>query len=142
MAFLVDVNLVFPLLYAGHEHSAGASRWLERQAEEQQVLLCRIVQMGTLRLLTNARLMKDEALSPQEAWEVWDSLWTDPRFARVDEPPRLEGTWRALARDLPRGRCADTDSYLAAFALAGGHRLVTFDRGFRRFGDLDCLILE
>lgn len=142
MALLVDVNVVFPLLYAGHEHSARASRWLEREAKERQVLLCRIVQMGTLRLLTNARLMKDESLSPHEAWEVWDSLWTDPRFARVDEPPRLERTWRALARDLPRGGSADTDSYLAAFALAGGYRLVTFDRGFRRFGDLDCLILE
>jgi hypothetical protein len=141
MASLADVNVLFALLYAGHAHTSQATAWLEREAEESRILLCRVVQMGVLRLLTNARVMQDEVLSPREAWAVWDSLWTDPRFTRVDEPPRLEGAWRALARDLPRGRCAETDVYLAAFALAGGHRLVTFDRGFRRYTDLDCLVL-
>lgn len=141
MGSLADVNVLFALIYAAHAHGPRATAWLEGEVEEGGILLCRVVQMGVFRLLTNARLMKDEVLSPREAWAVWDSLWKDPRFARVDEPPRLEGAWRALVRDLPRGRCADTDSYLAAFALAGGYRLVTFDRGFGDYEDLDCVIL-
>ena len=35
-----------------------------------------------------------------------------------------------------------TDAYLAAFALTAGMRLVSFDSGFTRFKDLDCLILD
>lgn len=141
MGSLVDINVLFALLYAGHAHTSQAAAWLERE-EDGRILLCRVVQMGVLRLLTNAQLMRDEVLSPREAWSVWDTLWTDPRFTRVGEPPGLEGAWRAVARDLPRGRSADTDSYLAAFALAGGYRLVTFDRGFRGYRGVDCLILQ
>jgi predicted nucleic acid-binding protein len=33
------------------------------------------------------------------------------------------------------------DAYLAAFALAGGYRLVTTDRGFRQFNGLDVVVL-
>ena len=35
-----------------------------------------------------------------------------------------------------------TDAYLAAFALAGGHRLVTFDQDFLRFPGLEVLRLS
>ncbi len=31
------------------------------------------------------------------------------------------------------------DCYLAAFAIAGGHRLVSFDRGLRRFRGLSVV---
>jgi predicted nucleic acid-binding protein len=46
--------------------------------------------------------------------------------------------------DLVRGGLSPrlwTDAYLAAFALAGGHRLVTFDQGFLRFPGLEVLRL-
>ena len=33
---------------------------------------------------------------------------------------------------------ATTAAYLAAFALAGGLTLITFDTGFRKYPDLDC----
>ena len=33
------------------------------------------------------------------------------------------------------------DAYLAAFALMGGLQLVTIDKGFRQFKDLDLLVL-
>ena len=34
-----------------------------------------------------------------------------------------------------------TDAYLAAFAMASQAQLVTFDRGLRRFGGVDLLVL-
>lgn len=141
MGFLADVNVLFALLYAGHSHAAQAAAWLEGARDVDRILLCRVAQMGVLRLLTHRQVMQDEVLSPQEAWTHWDSLGTDPRFGWVDEPPRLEGGWRRVTGDLPPGHRVETDSYLAAFALAGGHRLVTFDRGFRRFAGLDCVVL-
>lgn len=142
MASLADVNVLFALLYAGHSHAPQAVAWLEREGDAARILFCRVVQMGVLRLLTNRQVMQDEVLTPQEAWAYWDSLAADQRFSLVDEPPKLETIWREMAIDMPRDRCVETDTYLAAFALAGGHRLITFDRGFRRFDALDSLILE
>jgi hypothetical protein len=34
--------------------TSQATAWLEREAEESRILLCRVVQMGVHRLLTNA----------------------------------------------------------------------------------------
>lgn len=33
------------------------------------------------------------------------------------------------------------DAYLAAFAMAGGYRMVTTDRAFRQFQGLDLVLL-
>jgi predicted nucleic acid-binding protein len=33
------------------------------------------------------------------------------------------------------------DAYLAAFALAGGHQMVTNDTAFRQFSGLDLVLL-
>jgi uncharacterized protein len=34
------------------------------------------------------------------------------------------------------------DAYLAAFAIAGGHQLVTTDKAFKQFQGLDLLVLS
>jgi len=34
------------------------------------------------------------------------------------------------------------DAYLAAFAFAGGHQLVTTDKGFKQFKGLDLVVLS
>ena len=49
-------------------------------------------------------------------------------------------TWRTLTTAVPKGKSAETDCYLAAFAITGGHSLVSFDRGLRRFARVDLTI--
>lgn len=142
MAHLVDVNFLIALCHAGHAHSARAVAWLEEQDEAGSVLLCRVAQMGLLRILTHSGMMKTDVQPAAAVWEAWDLLLSDERFLQITEPPRLEERWRRLTRGFPVGRRAETDTYFAAFALAGGHRLVTFDRGFRRYPELDAAILE
>jgi predicted nucleic acid-binding protein len=34
------------------------------------------------------------------------------------------------------------DAYIAAFAIAGGCEIVTFDQGFKQFPGLSCTILS
>jgi predicted nucleic acid-binding protein len=34
-----------------------------------------------------------------------------------------------------------SDAYLAAFAIAGGYQLVTFDRGFKQYANLTATLL-
>ncbi|HLX10994.1 MAG TPA: TA system VapC family ribonuclease toxin [Thermoanaerobaculia bacterium] len=142
MGYLADVNVLIALLHARHALSERALAWLDRQEQPGSICLCRVAQMGVLRILTNPAWLGLEAQSPAAVWDAWDFLLTDERFIRATEPVRLDSEWRLVTRDLPAGRSADTDSYFAAFARAGGYRLATFDRGFRLFRGLDAEIIE
>jgi predicted nucleic acid-binding protein len=55
----------------------------------------------------------------------------------------LEGVWRQLAETETASPKLWMDAYLAAFAITGGLRLVTFDKDFRKFENqgLDWLLL-
>jgi toxin-antitoxin system PIN domain toxin len=106
------------------------------------VLVCRVAQMGLLRLLTNPIVMKEDIVTATRAWGVLDAFLADARFRFVSEPPETEGTFRRLTASQPGSRVQWTDAYLAAFALAGGLCLVTFDRDFSRFQNLDFRIPE
>lgn len=140
-ASLVDVNLLVAILYSGHTHSDAAVAWLDRQTAPGSVAVCRVAEMGALRLMTRRAVIGDSVLSPTEFWHGWEAAMEDDRLARVAEPPGLTARWRALCRSLPPGATADTDAYLAAFAIAGDMTLATFDRGFTRFSGLRCEIL-
>lgn len=138
---LLDVNVVLALLHAGHAKSSIAAAWLERQSGVRSLLIPRVVVMGALRLSTRAAVMGEDVRSATEFWQGWDRLMEDERFAEVPEPPEMDSAWRTLCGELPPGRCAETDVYLAAFALAGGYGFATFDRGFPRPSGLEVQIL-
>lgn len=141
MASLVDVNVLLAILHERHAFSARALAWLDGKDSVGTVRICRVVQMGVLRLLTRPSIMKEDVLTPAEFWNGWTQLMGDDRFAMVDEPSGLEPVWRALTVALPDGQCAETDAYLAAFAQAGDYRVTTFDKGFKRYPDLDLELL-
>ena len=141
MAYLADTNFLIALLHARHAHSERAVAWLASHEESGSLLLCRVAQMGALRILTNPAWLKEDVLPAAAIWDALDLLLSDSRFSQVQEPARLEEEWRLLTQPFAVGRCAETDSYFAAFARAGGYRLLTFDRGFRQFEGLDVEIL-
>jgi hypothetical protein len=142
MAYLADVNFLIALVHGRHAQAQRAAAWLEKQSPAPSILLCRVAQMGLLRILTNPSWLKEDVLAAREVWEAWDLLLSDDRFKAGSEPVGFEREWRRWTGSLRRGQQAETDFYLAAFAAAGGHRLLTFDRGFQRFQGLDVLILE
>lgn len=139
MGALVDVNVLVALMHARHVHSARAVRWLAVHEAPGTVAGCRVSQMGALRILTHPSAMKNEVKSASEFWDGWQALIDDDRFTLVAEPSGLENAWRTLGAALPRGQPAETDCYLAAFAIAGKLSLVSFDRGLRRFAALDLV---
>jgi uncharacterized protein len=140
MGYLADVNFLIALLHARHALSDRAVAWLGRQEQAGSILLCRVAQMGVLRILTNPTWLKGDVLAATAVWDAWDLLLTDDRFTSIQEPAGLESEWRLVTRDLAAGRNAGTDTYLAAFARAGGYRLLTFDRRFRHLEGLDVEI--
>jgi toxin-antitoxin system PIN domain toxin len=134
-----DVNVLLALRAGGHVHHAIAWTWFEER-EAGSVALCRITQMGLLRLLTNPAALP-KCRSVQQAWDDVIGLRADPRVFFATEPPELELIWAGLMNYPAVGPSAWTDAYLAAFAQGHGYEMVTFDRGFRRWGELVLQVL-
>ena len=142
-SILADVNVWFATLVAEHPHHAAATRWWRSDVlpAGQHVALCRLTQLGLLRLLSNERVMGPQRMDHGQAWTVVGDLTAQEHVHLLDEPAGVD---RRLAGWCARGRSSPgfwSDAYLAAFALAGRHRFATFDRGFLRFDGLDVLLL-
>ncbi len=140
MTCLSDVNVWLALAVAEHVHHRAAKLWFDG-AQNDSIAFCRVTQMGFLRLLTNPRAMGEDAVAPARAWRLLNSFYEDSRILFAAEPPGLEASWRALTKPRDPGANFWTDAYLAAFASAAGHTLVTFDKGFRGFDDLKLRLL-
>jgi len=141
MRALADVSWLLPLCYGSHEHHERARRWLESLPEGGEVVVCRLAQMGLLRLLSNPTVMGVDVCSTDAAWKLNDRLFSDSRFTLETEPPALEEALRGLTKGFPYSPKLWQDAYLAAFAVAAGLPLVTFDQGFRKFRPLRSLVL-
>lgn len=137
---LVDLNVCLALSVRHHEHHSQARAWFETLTAGEAGL-CRVVQLGLVRLLTNKSILGQYALPAREAWAFVDQLLEDERLDFIVEPLDLAGFVPAfLQYPCPTGKLI-TDAYLAAFAVAGSLCLVTFDRGFRQFKGLDLVLL-
>ncbi len=141
MRALADVSWLLPLCYGGHEHHEPALRWLDALPQGGEVVVCRLAQMGLLRLLSNPAAMGADVCGTNEVWKLNDKLFGDPRFTFETEPPALEEDLRRLTKGFPYSPKLWQDAYLAAFAVAAGLPLVTFDQGFRKFRPLRSLVL-
>ena len=134
MRCLPDVNVLFALAIAEHPHNPAAVRWWE-QLSPGDALLSLPVQLGVLRLLTNPTIMGDDVLAPSDVWELWASVDRDQRTATLARLPATHGeTWHDLVTSQPPARDLWTDAWLAALSESLRCTMVTFDRGFRRFG--------
>jgi toxin-antitoxin system PIN domain toxin len=100
-----------------------------------------MTQQGFLRLVTNPKAIGEQAVSLPDAWRLYDALIRDPRVAFAREPAGIEPLWRSYTASESFSPKIWNDAYLAAFARAAGFQLVTFDRGFARFANLNCRIL-
>jgi toxin-antitoxin system PIN domain toxin len=143
---LCDVNVWLALSLSGHVHHEAARDWLETIEEPASIQFCRATQQGLLRLLTNAAVLApygNPPLTNKDAWAVYEALAADDRIVlRRDEPTGLESRWKDLAVQNTASPKLWMDAYLAAFALAGGCRMITTDTGFRKFPDLDLMLLR
>ena len=86
--------------------------------------------------------MGDSALDGATAWQALNTLLALPRVIFLQEPAQVD-VWLAEwsgSLDVRGGQW--TDAYLAAFAAAGGHRLVAFAADFHRYPGLAFLHLR
>ena len=132
---LPDVNVWLAASWARHSAHNTARVWMD--AEEGDLVFCRVSQMAFLRLLTNPAITKEDALPRRRAWEVFDNLVSDPRIRLLAEPQGLDSLWRAFSKRADKSHLLWTDDYLAAVAQAADAELVTFDRAlYKRYSSV------
>jgi len=142
VAALCDVNVLLALLTDRHASHARAIDWANNLPADGAVL-CRLAQLGLMRLLNNPAVMGDEALDAAACWSLWRRLLEDERFLFVpDEPPDLDVFFAQFTVGRTFSPRVWTDAYLAAYAHAMHLTLVTFDKGFTSFSGLRCDVLE
>jgi uncharacterized protein len=142
---LADSNVWLALALSKHQFHSAVRGWLKKRSARSKSLFCRSTQQSFLRLLTTTAVMSPYgvlALGNKAAWSVYEGFVADDRIAWADEPPGLETLWKKLAGTPKPSPKLWMDAYLAAFAIAGGHQLVTTDRAFERFKELDVLVLS
>lgn len=143
--YLCDTNVWLSLVILRHEHHSTSLAWLGAIDEPGSLIFCRSTQQSFLRLLTTAAVFSRYGLRPltnRESWATYEALTGDDRIVfRTGEPAGIEGEWRTFATRTTASPNLWMDAYLAAFAVAGGFRLVTTDAGFRQFRGLDLLLL-
>jgi hypothetical protein len=87
-------------------------------------------------------MFPDLALNASGCWSAWRSMAKDERIHfESKEPPGIEEHFERLLSSKKMMPKRWTDAYLAAFAIAAGHRVATFDRGFREFAGVDVELL-
>jgi predicted nucleic acid-binding protein len=100
-----------------------------------------VTQQGFLRLANNPKAFPNDAVTTEAAWQLYDTIRSDPRMSFAPEPDDLEAHWRRDTAGHKYSPNLWTDAFLSAFARAGGFELVTFDAGFERTKELVLTIL-
>lgn len=137
---LPDINIWLAVCLPDHPHHRRARAYWDEESGHE-LAFCRITSLGFLRLATHRAVTGDPPLTVAEAWRTYNEFRSLPEVIFVVEPEGCEqqlAAW-ATAGDLPPRLW--TDAYLAAFALSGGLRLISFDRDFQRFRGLEFLHL-
>ena len=135
---LPDVNIWLALCVPDHPHHPRAHRYWHDQSTSE-VAFCRVTSLAVLRLLTQPVVMGGEPLTVRQSWQVYRAFRELPEVVFAPEPAACESLLEGWAtKDDPPARLW-TDAYLAAFAMAGTYRLVSFDRDFTRFPGLNLL---
>jgi hypothetical protein len=141
MADLLDVSVWLPLSAEGHVHHRQAREYWSVESAEQ-IAFCHVTMLALLRHLGNRRIMGPDVQTTGQAWKIYQR-WRDlPEVVYAPEPDGVEQQLAEWSDTLKLGSGQWTDAYLAAFAAAGGHRLVAFDADFKRFPGLDLLHLR
>ena len=140
MRFLADVNVWLALTFNLRDDHSAAKNWFENYAVEG-ICFCRLTQQAFLRLATNPKVMKKDAVTLIQAWALYDAILKDKRVSFVHEPVDIDMQWRSYTQLASFSTNVWSDAWLAAFAYTGGYEVVTFDRGFAQYRDLNCTIL-
>jgi uncharacterized protein len=133
---LFDTSVWIAAVFPAHTFHRRAQSALLDATPSAPVVFCRSTQQSFLRLASTPALLKvygTEGFTNRDALVAMDVLLTLPNVCVREEPPGTVALWHRLASRDTASPKVWMDAYLAAFAIAGGLRMVTFDRDFHTF---------
>ena len=133
MAYPCDINVLLALCAGQHQHHSITHRWVNERDDAGTLIVCRVAQLGLLRLLNNPTVMGSQVCSGKSAWHIYDMLVEDERFAFRSEPAGLDAALRMISNPFGFSPKAWQDAYLAAFATTSGLVVASLDRGFSSY---------
>ena len=138
---LPDLNVWLALASPTHQHHSSAVRYWEEQAS-QQVLFCTVTALGLVRLVMQPKVMGDAVLTAAAASALLDQFVQQPGVSYAQ--PSSEGwdVFHGLMRQAELSPRLCTDAHLAALAITNQWSLVSFDRDFQLFPELNLLQLR
>jgi toxin-antitoxin system PIN domain toxin len=123
-----DVNLWLALHHEIHPHHRAAVSWFGALDPQSVLVFCRQTQLGLFRLLTTAAVMENKPLANSQCWDLFATWIKNGKAELWNEPAGIDAIFLRGANHGQSSPKMWTDAYLAAFAEAGGLRLVTFDK--------------
>jgi uncharacterized protein len=133
---LFDTNVWLAALFPSHPFHLKAQEALQQATSTQPALWCRATQQSFVRLASTPTLHQAydaKGMTNRDVLVALDALQALPQVALRDEPAGTYTLWRTLAASDTASPKVWMDAYLAAFAIAGGLRMVTLDRDFKNF---------
>jgi uncharacterized protein len=133
---LFDTNAWLAAIFTSHPLHALAQDALQSATPSEPAIFCRSTQQSFLRLASTPALLKvygAVGMVNRDALAALDALQALPQVRVAEEPPGVFELWRRFAELSTTSPKVWMDAYLAAFAVAGGLRMVTLDGGFRTF---------
>ncbi|MEN8662371.1 MAG: TA system VapC family ribonuclease toxin [Lentimonas sp.] len=143
-AVLFDVNVWLALAFTTHPKHGAAKIAFESASRDAPAIFCRATQQSFLRLVTTPAIQKcyaSEPISNALAWDRWEVLAAMVQVRFLGEPPGLAKQWSSYANLKTAAPKVWMDAYLAAFAKGYGITVLTLDRDFKNFADLDVQML-
>lgn len=135
--FIVDTNVLVYSVNQSEPRHAPSRRWLERNlGGNETVGFAWMAVMGFLRITTNRRALPNP-LTPAAAKGVMAAWLSAPAAVLIEPDARHFDRLTSLLEsyDIRGGRISD--AHLAALALERDAAVVTFDRNFEIFKELD-----
>jgi toxin-antitoxin system PIN domain toxin len=135
-ACLFDTSVWLAAVFEQHPLHGLARQVLQQATPTEPAVFCRTTQQDFLRLLSTAALARAYGAPPLTNRHALVALDTLQALAQVDlrdEPSGTLALWRTLATLDSASPKVWRDAYLAAFAMAGGLRMVTLDWNFKNF---------
>lgn len=142
---LLDANVWIALAFAAHPHHAIAVNAFRPLSAARPAVFCRATQQSFLRLASTPailRLCNASSLTNRDALMTLDGFMSSPAVTYQDEPGGAASLWHRFGGIPSASPHVWMDAYLAAFAVAGGLELITFDRGFSKFAGLTYTVLS
>jgi toxin-antitoxin system PIN domain toxin len=133
--FVLDVNILIYTFDTSSTHHQKCYAWLTKTLQSAQVRAPNIVLSGFLRIVTNTKIFPNTDTT--SAWDFVESLESHRNFEVLPSSVQHWLRFKQLCQTMNLSGNDFSDAFIAAFALEYNATLVSADKDFARFQNLN-----